>query len=318
MTALPDGAYAAALATVEGLGSAALARLLRSAESAEALWRELRHGHPRDAEGAWRRGSSSVDVADLWRRHRRHGVGAVSLAAADYPSALSSDPGAPGVLFHRGELPVLGPYARVAVVGTRRPTRYGLGVASQLGQELAAARVSVVSGLAPGIDGAAHEGASAGATAGDGTGGPPVAVVAGGLERAHPAQHRSLYERVAAAGLLLSPVPVGCPVARWQFPARNRLVAALAHVVVVVEAHQGGGTLLTAQAAVDRAVLVGAVPGSVRSPASAGSNDLLADGAFVVRDVVDVLAALSLATAGQRLATSPSPSPAPPPPTGGR
>lgn len=307
---LPEEAYAAALAGVEGLGPRTLGRLLRQEPPSE-LWRRVRSGHPADRARRWRDRSRDVDVAEVWSVHRRLGIGVSVVGTPAYPERLAGDVDAPGVLFHLGDPSTLGPWARVAVVGTRSATRYGLGVAAQLGAELAAAGVSVVSGLALGVDGAAHEGAVAGRVAGGDEAGPPVAVAAGGLDRPYPARHASLWRRVAAAGVVLSTAPAGRPVQQWRFPQRNRLMAALSDVVVVVESHHGGGSLYTAHEAVARSVPVGAVPGSIRSPASGGTNDLLAEGAFPVRDVIDVLSAVDLAVAGRpgtrRLRLPPAP-----------
>ena len=175
-------------------------------------------------------------------------------------------------------------------MGTRAPTRYGIGVAAQLGAELSAAGVSVVSGLALGIDGAAHEGAC-------GAGAPPLAVVAGGLDRPYPQRHTRLWERVAEHGVIVSESPAGVRTEKWRFPVRNRLLAALSDVVVVIESRHHGGSQHTVDAATARGVPVGAVPGSIRSAASEGTNELLADGAFPVCSVADVLVALSLAGA---------------------
>jgi len=202
------------------------------------------------------------------------------------------------VLFFRGDLSVIDRFPRVALVGTRSATRYGLGLAAQLGAELATGAVSVVSGLALGIDGAAHEGACAGWEAGRPIAAPPVAVVAGGLDDPYPRRHATLFERVARCDVIVSESPIGAPDLARRFPQRNRILAALAEVVVVVECHLSGGSLHTVRAAARRGIAVGAVPGSVRSSASAGTNDLLADGCFVVRDVTDVRVALGLARAG--------------------
>ena len=178
----------------------------------------------------------------------------------------------------------------MALVGTRAPTRYGIGVAAQFGADLAAAGVSVVSGLALGIDGAAHEGAC-------GAGAPPVAVVAGGLDHVYPRRHERLWERVASYGRHRVRVPAGVPTEKWRFPVRNRLLAALSDVVVVVESRHHGGSRHTVDAAMDRGVPVGAVPGSIRSATSEGTNALLADGAFPVCSSGDILVALALAGA---------------------
>ena len=261
-------------------------------------WAEVTAGHADDPGGEWRRAARGVDVAATWARHRRHGVAVLVLGADDYPAALAGDPEAPAVLFALGQPAAVDRSPRVAVVGTRSATRYGLAMAARLGADLASAGVVVVSGLALGIDGAAHEGATSGWAAAPGHGAPPVGVVATGLDAPYPPGNARLWERVARAGAIVSETPVGVPVPRWRFPQRNRIMAALADVVVVVECHPRGGALHTVRAAMARGLTVGAVPGSVRSPASAGTNDLLADGAFVVRDAADVLVAVGRSRPG--------------------
>lgn len=288
---LPPQAYAAALASVPGIRDRYL-RTLLGRMPPRAAWASVVAGGP------WAAEARRVDVAATWRAHRDAGVEVLVPGDGRYPRVLEGEPAAPAVLFALGDPRVADGHPRVAVVGTRNATRYGLGVAAQLGAELAAAGVAVISGLALGIDGATHEGATGACRAAGERGGPPVAVVPTALDEPYPRSHRRLWERVAAAGAVLSDVPVGVEVPRWRFPHRNRIMAALADVVVVVECHATGGSLHTVRAAVRRGRSVGAVPGSIRSPASAGTNDLLADGCFVVRDAADVLVALDLARAG--------------------
>lgn len=294
---VPELAAAAALASLPGVGPRQLRTWLDDAPPT-AVWARLRAGR---LDRRWVAPARSVDPAAVWSAHRGAGISVLLRGRAPYPDALAGDPEAPAVLFALGDPTRADHSPRVAVVGTRTPTRYGLGVAAQLGGDLAAAGIGVVSGLALGIDGAAHEGAlAAGATRDDAAGppaGPPVAVVAGGLDHPYPRRHALLWRRVAEAGTVLSEAPIGTSDLGWRFPQRNRLLAALADVVVVVECHATGGSLHTVRAANRRGVSVGAVPGSVRSPASAGTNDLLADGCFVVRDAADVLVAVGLARA---------------------
>lgn len=302
MERLPDGAYAAALASVPGAGPRALRGWLDDKTPPE-VWQRLRTGR---LDARLTAAARAIDPAAVWDVHRREGITVTVRGQAAYPAALAGDAEAPAVLFARGDPTVVDRSPVVAIVGTRTPTRYGLGLAAQLGGELAAAGVVVVSGLALGIDGAAHEGATAVWEARPAGAAPPVAVVAGGLDRPYPRRHALLWRRVAAAGALLSEAPVGTADLAWRFPLRNRIMAALADVVVVVECHATGGSLHTVRAAARRGVPVGAVPGSVRSPASAGTNDLLADGCFVVRDATDVAVALGLARPGAP-AVRPSP-----------
>ncbi|MDR0359519.1 MAG: DNA-processing protein DprA [bacterium] len=175
---------------------------------------------------------------------------------------------------------------RVAIVGSRRPSAYGEAVADRLAADLAAAGVVVVSGLAYGVDAAAHEGALAAR-------GCTVAVLGTGIDIVYPAANRGLARRIEErGGALVSEFSDGTPPKRHNFPRRNWTMAALSHAVVVVEAGEGSGALITAEAALslDRAVL--AVPGSVFSPLSVGCHQLLRDGAGLVQNARDVLAEL--------------------------
>ncbi|HEX2265683.1 MAG TPA: DNA-processing protein DprA [Solirubrobacterales bacterium] len=205
-----------------------------------------------------------------------------------YPDALRNAPDAPWALIGRGMpdlLDGLEPFEVVTIVGARRATSYGREVARELGRELASAGMVVVSGLAFGIDGCAHRGALDG-------GGRTIAVLGCGPDIAYPASHRSLWRRIGEAGLVLSELPPGAPPWRWTFPARNRIMAALAGMTVVVEAAARSGSLITADLAADLGRDLGAVPGPVTSRASAGPNGLLAAGAHVIRDAQDVLDAM--------------------------
>jgi DNA processing protein len=282
---LPEEAYAVALASVPGIGPARLRRALATGRPSVAwAWQQRRSG--RSGADPHR----SEDVRALWDRHRQLGITVLLPKSPAYPTRLARDPQSPSMLLCLGEPAVLKGTPTVALVGTRAPTRYGIGVAAQLGAELSASGVSIVSGLALGIDGAAHEGACD-------AGAPPIAVVAGGLERPYPQRHARLWERVAERGVIVSESPAGIPTEKWRFPVRNRLLAALSDAVVVVESRHHGGAQHTVDAAIARGIPVGAVPGSIRSAASEGTNALLADGAFPVCSAGDVLVALSLAGA---------------------
>jgi DNA processing protein len=202
-----------------------------------------------------------------------------------YPSSLRDLPDPPAVLFGAGSAGVLGLLEEepaVTVVGTRRASPYGTEVAYALGRGLGAAGVPVISGLALGIDGTAHRGCLDG-------GGVPVAVVASGPDVVYPRRHRSLHERVRSEGLVLSELPPGTEPYRWSFPARNRIMAALARVTLVVEAADPSGSLITAEFAKDLGRCVGAVPGRITSSVARGTNNLLKDGAMPVSGTEDVL-----------------------------
>ncbi len=288
-TGLPDEAYLAGIAAIPGIGPAQQREVLADSEPA-AAWDRLRNrpGAPRD-------------LHRLWADHQEAGVRVVSAAQPDYPGSLRDDPEPPAVLFCRGDLGVLD-CRRIAVVGTRNATRYGLGVAERLGERLGTAGVAVVSGLALGVDGAVHRGLL---RAG---GAPPIGVVGCGLDVVYPPKHRSLWEQVADEGLLVSELPLGTRPTRWSFPARNRIIAALSEAVIVVESRQRGGSLYTADEALlrDRPVL--AVPGPITSPAARGTNRLIADGAIPLCAVDDVFLTLGL-TSPTKGGSSPVPAP---------
>jgi DNA processing protein len=268
---LPEEAFAAALASVPQMGPATLRSILANDSPSV----------------AWSRKPFGGDVARIWQRHEEKGIEVCWRGGPTYPRRLMDDPEAPAVLFCQGDPTAINLYPTVAIVGTRSPTRYGIGVAAQFGADLAAVGVSIVSGLALGIDGAAHEGATA-------AGAPPIAVVAGGLDDPYPRRHERLWARVAGQGAVYSESPAGVRTEKWRFPVRNRLLAMLSDVVVVVESRHRGGSMYTVAAAAERGTPVGAVPGSIRSPASEGTNGLLADGCFPVCTVADILTALSL------------------------
>jgi DNA processing protein len=305
LEALPDPAWVLALAALPEMGPRRMEVLL-AGRPGRVAFEQVRAGDAgRRLVGAgvsggvelarrWSDEAARLDVAELWARHLGAGCAVVTRRSSGYPAAFVDDPHPPAIVVSQGDLGVLdGP--RVAVVGTRDCTGYGRDVAYELGHDLAAAGVRVVSGLALGIDGAAHAGALAAGRDGEPGVGPPVGVVATGLDVVYPRRHRDLWRRVAAHGVLLSEHPLGRGVLPWQFLARNRLIAALADVVVVVESHAKGGALGTADEAEARQRTLMAVPGSVRSPASGGTNGLLAErDAKPCRHAGDVLALLRI------------------------
>lgn len=218
------------------------------------------------------------------------GLETVCRCSAAYPAQLRELPAPPAVLHVAGGAERLRTLARgdlVAVVGSRRVSEHGRQVAVALGRGLAASGVGVLSGLAFGIDGSAHEGACS-------VGGPAVAVLPGGADRPYPAAHRRLRQSVIGCGVVLSELPPGTRPWRWSFMARNRILAALAGVTVVVEAGETSGALLTAASAQALGRIVAAVPGQVTLASARGSNALLASGARFVRGTEDVLDLLGL------------------------
>ena len=214
-------------------------------------------------------------------------VGAVllPLPASGYPWRLALLREPSPLLAVRGDASVLSRRA-VAIVGARAATAYGRAVARRLAAELAGVGLVVVSGLARGIDAAAHEGALE-------AGGATVAVLACGPEQVYPPEHRGLAERIEATGALVSELPPGTPPRAPHFPLRNRLISGLSEALVVVEARLRSGSLHTVRHALDQGIDVLAVPGPVDAPTSAGPNRLLRDGAAPALDATDVLAALA-------------------------
>jgi DNA processing protein len=216
------------------------------------------------------------------------GVQTVCRCDPAYPARLARAPGAPAVLHVVGGRERLGALLAadcVSIVGARRGSAYGLEVARSLGRGLGAAGLTVISGMALGIDSAAHAGVLE-------VQGATIAVLPAGAERPYPASKRALYRRIVASGVAVSELPPGGESRRWGFPARNRIIAGVSAMTVVVEAGERSGSLITATVAEDLGRLLGAVPGRVTSGLSTGTNELLARGARVVRGPADVLDAL--------------------------
>jgi DNA processing protein len=295
---VPEEALALALLRLPRLGPARLRQLLEGAGGLPSVvWTQIQRERlpgwvPAAERRRWRSDARGLDPAGELRHHAQAGIQVlVHRLSPGYPPRLQDDPDPPPVLLAKGDLEALNRPV-VAVIGTRRCTGYGRQVAQMLGRELALRGVAVVSGLALGVDSAAQSAAlKAGAT-------PVVGVVASGLDHVYPESSRTLWDSLGSHGLMLSEYPLGTGPRKHSFPRRNRILAGLADVVVVVESHAAGGSMTTVQAAMDRGVTVMAVPGPVTSEASAGTNTLIAEGCPVVRDPLDVEVALGLARAG--------------------
>ena len=211
------------------------------------------------------------------------GIAAVCAHAEAFPAPLRDLRDPPPVLYATAPAVLSsGDEPAAAVIGSRRPSEYGRTVAYGIGRGLGAAGVPVVSGLALGIDAIAHRGCLDG-------GGRTVAVLACGVDVPYPRTNRGLYERIRECGTVVSEMPPGTRPRRWLFPARNRIMAALGRLTVVVEAAERSGTLITADCAAEIGRDVAAVPGRVTSDAAAGTNGLLRNGAALVTGAQDVL-----------------------------
>lgn len=270
----PDAALAATAETLTELGGPALAATMaRPATECEARLAAAR---------AWLGGDD------------RH---VVTLGDALYPPLLLQTADPPLLLYVQGRLELLTAES-VAIVGSRDATPQGLTNAREFARELAQAGLGIVSGLAAGIDGAAHEGALA-------AGGTTIAVVGTGPDRVYPARHRTLARRIADTGAIVSEYDPGTPVLPENFPQRNRIIAALARGTLVVEAAPRSGSLITARLAVEAGREVFAVPGSIHSAQSKGCHALIRQGALLVESAADILETLH----GTRPAAAPAGNP---------
>lgn len=204
----------------------------------------------------------------------------------DYPALLAEIFDPPPLLHVLGSAPGHGPC--VAVVGSRRPTRYGLDVAERLGAELATLGVTIVSGMARGIDAAAHRGALA-------VGGRTVAVLGCGVDVCYPRSNRDLYHAIIESGCVVSELTQGTPPLPHHFPSRNRIIAGMSNAVVIVEGRPNGGAMITARLALEAGREVFAIPGAVHSPQSEGPHQLIREGARLVTSATDILEDLGLA-----------------------
>lgn len=237
---------------------------------------------------AFDRFAAAFDAPGYLRTLRLQGLRWLARDDASFPPLLRAIHDPPAGVFLRGQAPdELLARPAVAIVGARGCSGYGSHVAHALGKELAAAGVAVVSGLARGVDAAAHRGALDG-------GGSTVAVLGCGVDRDYPAAHRDLARRIAETGLVVAEYAPGVPPAPWRFPARNRIVAGLCVATVVVEARERSGALITADFALEEGREVFAVPGEITSRLSDGSNGLLRVGAVPLTRVTDLLEHLGI------------------------
>ena len=209
-------------------------------------------------------------------------IGIVTIGDSGYPARLRQIPDAPLVLYYRGRLPNWEAYPAIGIVGTRKASGYGLQIAEKMGAQIAACGGMVVSGAADGIDSAAMKQALL-------QGGPVVGVLGFGADVVYPASSRKLFAQLEEKGCLISEYPPGTPGYKWNFPQRNRLISGISHGVLVVEAPERSGALITARHAMEQGREVFVVPGNINSDTSAGSNNLLREGATAVFEGYDIL-----------------------------
>lgn len=303
----PDLRAQLTLHLVPGIGPRLTAALLNRFGSAAAVLRataeqlcEVPHIGGKTA-GELHRAMRTADVSGELESMARHGVRLLALGTTDYPAALAEIGDPPHLLFVRGTLTAADAKS-VALVGPRHCSSYGRRIAERLATGLVQRGYTVVSGLARGIDGVAHRAALK-------AGGRTVAVLAGGLSRIYPPEHAELAAEVQSAGALISEASMSMQPMAGMFPARNRLISGLSRAVVVIEAAERSGALITAQHAAEQGRPALAVPGSIDSPTSGGTNRLIRQGAVLVRGVDDIIEELE----GPAAVPASKPAPAPPP-----
>ncbi len=327
---LPDIAYGIGVLGLEGMGPARLERLKSVAEFNErkftAVWefiikkptKQIAHiaGVKQETAGRWKQQANDANLEETYSEHSDLEIsinpslempaspsiseGKSASKDSSYPERLMNDPEPPLILFSRGVCSmseIFSNYKTVGIVGTRNCSRYGADIAYSLGRQLCEAGIVVVSGLALGIDFASHSGSTEARQINSSTA-PSVAIVGNGLDIVYPRRSKKLYEAVSGWGAVISEAPLHAVPQKWRFPSRNRIIAGLSDVLVVVESHLKGGSLITAEEAGARGKTILAVPGSIHSPASSGTNRLIADGCQPYLEIEDVFMALDFVKAG--------------------
>lgn len=278
--------YWLGLHLIPRFGIVRLSRILAHFDSAEALWREpeanvLRLDLPRPLLRQFCAGRRSIDLEREMDRVARVGATLVTLDDHAYPQLLRSLPDRPPLLYLRGNLACASEKC-LAIVGTRKASRYGWDVANKLAQELTQHGITIVSGLAQGIDAAAHRGALT-------AGGCTIAVVGAGIDIVYPRENSDLADEIAATGAIVSELPLGTAPLAKNFPQRNRLISGLSLALLVAEAPARSGALNTVSHAIDQGRDVFAVPHNIFSPTGRGCNLLIQEGAKIVIEVDDIL-----------------------------
>ena len=284
---MSDLIYWLALNSLPDIGPVNARRLVSAFGSPEKIF-QMPADELQKVEGVGANRSQGITGFNQWDSVRKEiesadkkGVRLVTLHDADYPEGLRNIHDAPMVLYVRGDLRETDKYA-VAMVGSRASTNYGIQIAERMGHKLASYGLTVVSGMARGIDTAAHKGALKG-------GGRTLAVLGSAIDVPYPASNRGLMRTIESSGAVISEFPFGTPPHKENFPRRNRIISALSFGVVVVEAARDSGSLITAACALDQGREVFAVPGNITSGNSRGTNDLIRKGAKLVESAEEVI-----------------------------
>lgn len=284
---------------VKGIGAVRFQRLLERFGDAETAWRAA----PADLAAAGlglkmierlAAVREKVDLSLIWDQIHTKGIQVLTWMDDDYPHRLKEIEQPPPVLYLRGELSAEDSWA-VAIVGTRRATPYGRQVTEEIATYLAANGVTVVSGLARGVDAIAHNAALR-------AGGRTLAVLGSGVDRIYPPENRAMAEQIIHHGAVLSDYVPGTPPESSNFPPRNRIISGLSMAVIVIEAGETSGALITAEFAAEQGREVFAVPGNILAPQSKGTNKLIQRGALPLLSASDIMQALNLTRVGQHKA----------------
>ncbi|MEZ4674686.1 MAG: DNA-processing protein DprA [Caldilineaceae bacterium] len=276
-TEIPPKAYWIGFNKVPGIGATRLTALLERCGSIEEAWKASIQqmqsaGLDKRSQTNLLQARRELDLLEEWQRAEKLNVTVLTWDDTEYPNNLREVDNPPPVLYVRGQLTVQDTVA-IAIVGTRRASAYGREVAHMAATEFAHNQVTVVSGLALGVDAIAHKAALS-------ANGRTVAVLGSGVDQLYPAQNRALAEQIIANGAVISEYPLGTRPEAGNFPPRNRIISGLSRGVVVIEAGQQSGSLITASFAADQGRDVFAVPGSILHPGSSGCNQLIRDGAI--------------------------------------
>lgn len=279
---------------IPGLGPARLARLIEQCGSLEAAWHAdelalVMAGLDKRTSAALCAGRQRIDLDHELERVHQAGVSLLSIDDPAYPHLLRNIPAAPPLIYVRGSVEFQNTWT-VAVVGTRSPTSYGREVAQRLSYDLAQQGVTVVSGLAIGVDSVAHQAALEAQ-------GRTLAVLGSGVDLPYPERNRDLAARISEHGALISDYPLGTRPVATNFPARNRLISGLSLATLVIEAGERSGALITVDFALEQGRDVFAVPGHIFSRQSIGTHRLIRDGASLATCAADILESLNLTTA---------------------
>ena len=294
---MDDKKYWVGFNLIKGIGAVRMQALLSYFGDLESAWKADQAGLAEAGLGSKLiervvQARASVDLEKIWVGIEKQGIKILTWQDAGYPARLKEIDQPPPVLYLRGEYLPDDLFA-VAIVGTRRVTAYGRQITEEIAAFLAANGITVISGLARGVDAIAHQAALK-------AGGRSIAVLGSGVDKIYPPEHRALAEQMMARGALISDFAVGTPPDASNFPPRNRIISGLSLAVVVIEAGETSGALITAEFAAEQGREIFAVPGSILAPQSKGTNKLIQNGALPLLSASDLMQALNLTRMGEQ------------------